>query len=367
MTSLDAWVRRRAYRHILASSRSGSYPSAKAGYVAQTNQLTTNKKTMTATTETLTESPNGTVTLSPEASLNRLPVTAYQRTQSARDWVCAHTLHQLIQEHYHAPAPSVRQFLQDFQPGHILSDRILAEYGNRLAAVLRTALRGDYWHSGSRWQQAYANFWRNTHTIVLSGGISTGSFGHALAERLEVDLGNITVLASPWGGQTGLVGLAQHVSSAEDLLVMDFGATGIKSAIASRHGNRLDPFSDIQVKDWLDKEGLFRQPALLELLSQFRQQIGQPLPVAISIAAYLDQGHPFDYHSGIYHRLRDDCTHLATALNDTWLPQCGLGPLALLEHDSTAAALAFRFSEPAIMITLGTGLGVGICPIAKPS
>lgn len=322
---------------------------------------------MTATTETLTESPNGTLTLSPEASLNRLPVTAYQTTQTARDWVCAHTLHQLIREHYSAPAPSVRQFLQDFQPGHTLSDRILAEYGNRLAAVLRTALRADHWHRGSPWQQAYAEFWRNTRTLVLSGGISTGDFGNCLAERLEIDLGYLTVLASPWGGQTGLVGLAQHVSSAEDLLVMDFGATGIKSAIASRHGNRLDPFSDIQVKDWLDSEGLFRQPALLELLSQLRQQIGQPLPVAISIATYLNQGHPFDYRSGIYHRLRDDCPHLATTLNENWLPQCGLGPLALLEHDSTAAALAFRFSEPAIMVTLGTGLGVGICPIAKPA
>lgn len=322
---------------------------------------------MTATTETLTESPNGTLTLSPEASLNRLPVTAYQTTQTARDWVCAHTLHQLIREHYSAPAPSVRQFLQDFQPGHTLSDRILAEYGNRLAAVLRTALRADHWHRGSPWQQAYAEFWRNTRTLVLSGGISTGDFGNCLAERLEIDLGYLTVLASPWGGQTGLVGLAQHVSSAEDLLVMDFGATGIKSAIASRHGNRLDPFSDIQVKDWLDSEGLFRQPALLELLSQLRQQIGQPLPVAISIATYLNQGHPFDYRSGIYHRLRDDCPHLATTLNENWLPQCGLGHLALLEHDSTAAALAFRFSEPAIMVTLGTGLGVGICPIAKPA
>ncbi|MHA7879586.1 MAG: hypothetical protein ACX931_07335 [Saccharospirillum sp.] len=322
---------------------------------------------MTDTTDRLIEHPNGTLTLSPEASLNRLPVTAYQMTQAARDWVGARALHELIVTHSPAPAPSVRQFLDDFQPGSIECERILAEYGNRLAAVLRTALRAEFWAKGSAWQQAYARYWQHARTLVLSGGISTGAFGHALAERLELDLGSVTVIASPWGGQTGLVGLAQHVSRAQDLLVLDFGATGIKRAVASRHGNRLDPMPDVAVKDWLDSDGLFRKPALLELLGQLRATLGQPLPVAISIAAYLDQGHPFDYRSGIYHRLRDDSPHLATSLDETWLPQCGLGPLALLEHDSTAAALAFRFAEPAIMVTLGTGLGVGLCPIAKPT
>jgi hypothetical protein len=81
------------------------------------------------------------------------------------------------------------------------------------------------------------------------------------------------------------------------------------------------------------------------------------------LACYLKNGHPFKYSSGIYYHLEGDCENLAKALHDEWLPESGFFGLSLLEHDSTAAALAFEFKYPAMMVTLGTGLGSGPCPL----
>ena len=112
---------------------------------------------------------------------------------------------------------------------------------------------------------------------------------------------------------------------------------------------------ELNVDHWLNDEGLFRAAALQAVLHDSRTLVGAPLPTAISLACYLNRGHPFDYHSGVYHRLVDDCDHLATELDRRWLPAAGLGRLAALEHDSSAAALAFPSPVPTITVTLGTG------------
>ncbi len=306
------------------------------------------------------------LTLSPEASLNRLPVSvANSPFRPARHWVSAQALHSLILEQNPADDRSVRRFLQNFDANRPDDARILAKYSERLASVLKTALMAENWQQGSPFQQGYAQLWQSCETLVLGGGLTSGGFGQALANQLERRLRSVSLVVSPWGGQTGLVGLAQHLNRPDDLLVMDFGATGIKRGIASRHGNRVKSLPELTVDHWLDQDGLFRADAFKQVLRDSRALVDRPLPVAISLACYLDRGHPFDYHSGVYHRLHDDCDHLATELAERWLPEAGLGSLALLEHDSTAAALAFRFPHTAIMVTLGTGLGVGLCPLGE--
>lgn len=304
------------------------------------------------------------LTLTPEASLNRLPVAvAGGAVRPARHWVSAQALHNLMLEENAEDERSVRRFLQSFNPTRADDARILAKYGERLASVLTTALAAEHWRQGSPFQQGYAQLWRSCETIVLGGGLTSGEFGQALAKQLECRLKTISLLVSPWGGQTGMVGLAQHLRRTEDLVVMDFGATGIKRGIASHHGNKVQSLPELTVDHWLDRDGLFRAEAFRQVLRDTRALVGRPLPVAISLACYLNEGHPFDYRSGVYHRLYEDCDHLATELNERWLPDAGFDSLALLEHDSTAAALAFRFSHTAIMVTLGTGLGVGLCPV----
>lgn len=303
-------------------------------------------------------------TLTPEASLNRLPVSlAGSEVRPARHWVSNQALHALIQAQNPDNDRSVRRFLQSFNARNPDDARVLAQYSERLAGVLETALAADYWQQGSPFQRGYARLWQSCDTLVLGGGLTSGEFGQALAQQLERRLKTVSILVSPWGGQTGLVGLAQHLRFADELVVMDFGATGIKRGIARHHGNKVESLPELTVDHWLDGDGLFRANALQQVLRDTRALVGRPLPVAISLACYLNEGHPFDYRSGVYHRLYEDCEHLATALNDLWLPDAGLGPLALLEHDSSAAALAFRFPHTAIMVTLGTGLGVGLCPL----
>lgn len=302
--------------------------------------------------------------LTPEASLNRMPVvmTEQDKPRPARYWVSTPALLSLIHEHTPGDERSVRQFLTTFSGEAEADQAILRTFAKRLIRVIQTARTGQAWADGSDFQRQYAQHWQSCETLVLAGGLTSGEFGQHLAHLLEAALAPLNVLVSPWAGQTGLVGLAQHYGSAEPLVVMDFGATGIKRGLAYHHGNRIVPLPELTVDHWLDDQGLFRADAFRAVLKDTREHLDGRLPLAISLACYLDRGHPHDYHSGVYHRLIDDCDHLATTLHQQWLPSAGFSGLALLEHDSTAAALAFRFSKPAMMVTLGTGLGVGVCP-----
>jgi len=146
------------------------------------------------------------------------------------------------------------------------------------------------------------------------------------------------------------------------LLVMDFGATGIKRGLVDAQA-KLHSLPELTVDHWLNDDGLFRAEAFSAVLRDSRTLVDAALPTAISLACYMKDGQPYDYHSGVYHRLVEDSPHLALSLHQHWLPEAGLGRLVCLMHDSSAAALAFPSPVPAIMVTLGTGLGVGLCPL----
>lgn len=302
------------------------------------------------------------LTLTPEASLNRLPVSLPgEPERPARHWVSTQALHGLMLAEDPGDERSVRQFLRTFNLNRPSAARILARYAERLRGILQTALRAEYWAQGTAFQRQYAQRWRQCQRLVLGGGLSSGGFGRALTDALSGRLDGRDLALSPYGGQTGLVGLATHWPHSTPLLVMDFGATGIKRGLA-RAGQPLQILPELLVDHWLNNEGLFRADAFIAVLKDSHTLVGERLPTAISLACYLRDGHPFDYHSGVYHRLIDDCDHLATALNRDWLPAAELGPLVQLQHDSSAAAQAFASTVPAIMVTLGTGLGVGLCP-----
>lgn len=307
--------------------------------------------------------PTPDLTLTPEASLNRLPVSlGGEPERPARHWVSTQALQNLMLAEQPGDERSVRQFLRTFDPEGDSDARILEAYAERLNAVLKTALRADHWAAGSDFQQDYAAQWRQCQRLVLAGGLTSGAFGRALTATLNSRLDGRELVLSPWGGQTGLVGLATQWQQSTPLLVMDFGATGIKRGLA-RRGQPLQALPELNVDHWLNDQGLFRATALQAVLQDSRTLVGAALPTAISLACYLNDGHPFDYHSGVYHRLVDDCDHLATELDRHWLPAAGLGRLMALQHDSSAAALAFPSTVPTIMVTLGTGLGVGLCPL----
>ncbi|MFG1495537.1 hypothetical protein ABMA57_02810 [Saccharospirillum sp. HFRX-1] len=303
------------------------------------------------------------LTLTPEASLNRLPVAlANEPIRPARHWVSTQALHGLMLAEDPGDERSVRQFLRTFDSDQASDARILARYAERLTTVLKTALRADYWLAGSDFQQGYARYWQRCQRLVLGGGLSSGAFGRALTEALNGQLDGRELALSPYGGQTGLVGLTTVWHEPSPLLVMDFGATGIKRGLVDAQGN-LHSLPELNVDHWLNDDGLFRAEAFSAVLRDSRTLVGAALPTAISLACYMKDGQPYDYHSGVYHRLVEDSPHLASSLHQHWLPEAGLGRLVTLLHDSSAAALAFPASVPAIMVTLGTGLGVGLCPL----
>ncbi|PTY37795.1 hypothetical protein BGP77_15060 [Saccharospirillum sp. MSK14-1] len=310
---------------------------------------------------------NAMLTLTPEASLNRLPVTLPgEPTRPARHWVSTQALHGLMLDEDPGDERSVRQFLRTFDARNPQDECILTRYANRLMTVLKTALRADYWAQGSPFQQGYAHCWRQCQRLVLGGGLSSDAFGRALMAALTGGLDGRELALSPYGGQTGLVGLATLWSQPSPLLVMDFGATGIKRGLVDERG-KLQSLPELNVDHWLNDDGLFRADAFQAVLHDSRMAVGTALPTAISLACYMKDGQPYDYRSGVYHRLIDDSPHLAHSLDQQWLPKAGLGRLVSLMHDSSAAALAFPSPVPAIMVTLGTGLGVGLCPLDDPT
>jgi hypothetical protein len=318
---------------------------------------------------------NKTFTMTPEGSLNHLPVDCSglsaddpllgAHVKTGAQLASSLAFQQLITELITDRMMTIRHFLDRFEISNPIHYKVLVCFSMRLSCVLKTAIEGLHWPDNPQTSlMPLILHWKNTNTIVLSGGLTTGSFGQNLASMLEQTIADSSVIHSPWAGKTALVGMAQTVKSYDDLLVIDFGATGVKRAIASHYGNRLNELKEMPTASYTDINGKIGKHGLIEILTQTRRELSSAMPVAISIACYLDGGHPFKYASGIYYQLEADCDNLAEALNNEWLPECGFQGLTLLEHDSTAAGLAFDFKHPAMMITLGTGLGSGPCPQA---
>lgn len=312
--------------------------------------------------------------MNPQGSLNKMPVNGMllhardplvnQRQLTGVDLVSRRALIGLLHYVQHPSEAHLRQFISEFDGERKTDQAVLNLFSHRFAAVIKTARSGLPWLDGDEYAQRLKQHWQSIKTLTLSGGLTTGQFGLQLAEKTETLLDDIDVISSPWGGYTALFGLAQTIASEVDILVMDFGATGVKRAIAHKFGNQLTLLPELAVRDF-KVEGLVRRAGFIDILAQTRQEIGYSLDVAISLACYLQDGHPFDYRSGIYHRLSEEGTHLTTDMNDSWLAEAGLGKLLYLEHDSTAAALAFQYRDPAMMVTLGTGLGSAPCPELK--
>jgi len=311
------------------------------------------------------------LSMTPEGSLNHLAIDAsllpkedplrHEDNLLASQMVSRQAFVHLLQSLNHPLQDNLRGFLTQFTADNSADYAVFSLFAHRFAAVINTARAGQHWRQGSPFQQALAAHWHDIQTLVISGGLTSHQFGIQLATTLEELVTGLAVITSPWGGLTALYGLAQTYASHDDLLVLDFGATGIKRGIAHKYGNHIEMLPDLKVKTF-KHDGLIRAPQLQAILQQTREILPHSMPVAISLACYMNNGHPHDYHSGIYHRLGEDCEHLQTQLHHHWLPDAGYFGLALLEHDSTAAALAFQFRQPAMMVTLGTGLGSAPCP-----
>ena len=307
----------------------------------------------------------------PEGSLNHMPVDPLQlpgddplrhsAALAGKDLVSRKALMAILGQQDHPQQDDLRAFLTHFNIAEPADRRVLDCYAERFILIIRTARSCEQWAHGNHFQKKLLDFWQASETVVIAGGITSAQFGIHLASRVEEAFTNLDILASPWAGQTALFGLAQAVAQREQLLVLDFGGTGVKCGIAHNYGNRIDHLFEMEVAPYLH-QGLVYADHFRELLVQIRERVGCALPVAISLACYMDSGVVFDYKSGIYHRLGACSDNLAITLNDEWLPAVDLGELKALEHDSTAAALAFQFRTPAMMVTLGTGLGSAPCP-----
>jgi hypothetical protein len=311
----------------------------------------------------------------PNGSLNHLPVNTSALPNddplrniqhlTGKDLVSRKALITILKSTDHPLQQDLRAFLSSFDPERPADHTVLKRYAIRFTQVIKTARNYTAWASGNQFEQRLYQHWQASKTIVIAGGITSGLFGIHLASIVEESFNHMDVLASPWAGQTALFGLAQAVGQREDLLVMDFGGTGVKCGIAYHFGNKIEPLFELEVEPY-KQQGLIYPDGFNKLLMAARKQVRRSLPVAISLACYMDDGIVFKYKSGIYYPLGQTIENLAKTLNDQWLPAAGFQELKTLQHDSTAAAMAFQFTTPAMMVTLGTGLGSAPCPCALP-
>lgn len=310
--------------------------------------------------------------MDPDGSLNKLPVSGAllhkndplykSESLTGFDLVSSAAFVRLLNQLNHPHKNDLRAFITHFTMLSMNDHHALTLFAHRFSAVLNTAKNPEIWGHQTAFLTHLGKFWQQAKTVVISGGLSSNEFGIQLADMCETLNSDLTVISSHWGGSTALYGMAQTVSQMEELLVLDFGATGIKRGVAYKYGNQIDFLPHLSTANFKIDNRINAEP-FCEILQKTRQIVGAPMPVAISIACYLQDGHPFRYNSGIYYNIAANVQHLATAMNEVWLPKVGLGALKLLVHDSTAAALAFRFKYPAMMVTLGTGLGSAPCPI----
>lgn len=317
--------------------------------------------------------PTTLFSMRPEGSLNRLRIDSFtlptldpfhgQPNITALTLASRQALIGLLTHQGHPVKNDLREFLTHYDNRRPQDQSILDQYAARLATIIQTARHYRPWQQGNAYQKTLAHHWLSIDTLVIAGGLSSFQFGIHLASKIEEHINDLAVISSPWAGQTALYGMAQKVAVRAPIVVIDFGATSVKYGIATRFGNRVDHISEIPVAPF-KREGIIQPDQFQEILALIQQKLSARLPVAISLACYMHNGQPFQYTSGIYYKLQPHGQHLATTLNDQWLPTAGFGKLVLLEHDSTAAALAFKFATPAIMVTLGTGLGSAPCPLA---
>lgn len=310
--------------------------------------------------------------MGPDGSLNRLSVSGdllhvndplhNAPALTGFDLVSSAAFLSLLKYLGHQRQNDLRAFIANFSMLNMSDHQALTLFAYRFTAVLKTAKNPESWGCQTEFLAHLGRFWQQTDTVVISGGLSSNEFGIQLAEMCESLNSRLTVISSHWGGSTALYGMAQTISQRDELLVLDFGATSIKRGVAYKYGNQIDFLPNLTTSDFKVNKRIDAEP-FREILKQTRRIVGSAMPVAISIACYLNNGHPFQYHSGVYYNIAEKVPHLATAINDIWLPHAKLGELKLLVHDSTAAALAFRVKQPAMMVTLGTGLGSAPCPM----
>lgn len=241
--------------------------------------------------------------------------------------------------------------------------------GRRLAALVATLVApATAAEQGTTLTRAAAlAHWRTIRAIWLGGGVAAG-YGPPLAKRARAALAGTTpdapaieLAANP--AVLALVGLARTPGVVDGDIVLDFGHTAVKRAVAvigarGLSGLRRLPNLEVPPIDVADS-GAFVTDVLASTLADHPDREARRTGgLHVSLASYVVGGEPVANWS-LYAGLgAGAATMLGARLRRT-----GIAPARLtIHHDGTAAARAVAGAVPTAVIMMGTSLGVGFAP-----
>ncbi len=265
---------------------------------------------------------------------------------------------------------------------HQMGERIARKFGNRLGLLLLTLKTGLPENRAARedWDDSCWECWRSLETVILMGGLASSMLGRRFKEQVQkvfdhagVKPYNIMLFEN--SAYLGVMGLGQRMMEDDTAsLVLDMGQTYFKRAVLKKSGgmissiNTLDSLPSRYMQIPFEDEGEKYACAydlhnyIVNIVSTTYKEasISTPLNerIYISIANYT--------HSGILNPVRGGYAKLAM-LGDNYaalLAEQLSGELrksieVRLVHDATATALYFSDIPDSVVITLGTGFGVG--------
>jgi len=322
--------------------------------------------------------------LTPDASINRAIITddpagnlsPHVRGRQAYDLVSTHALDQLLDAHRDAlgllPEDIThahrQQFWERLRTQSAPALQIATRLGENLGSLLLTLRRGDATSRAARpeWDESYWAYWAQISHIVLGGGLALPPLGPHIAttatQLLKEHGYAFTIQIARLPLFLPLLGAARHAHA--DTCVFDFGGTQVKRALACYEAGTLIQLADLGSlphADALPRNPEMRVRALFEemvaLITQTLAEHNTPgAVIPISIASYIDQGHPMRAIDTGYYVLHRLPAPLAVMLSER------LGKRVVLLHDGTAAAAAHAGLPNAAVIQIGTALGVGFPP-----
>jgi hypothetical protein len=293
---------------------------------------------------------------------------------------------QLTQTELAAPdyLPTVLSGRLESADGSVRStaEALADQRGACIAHHIATLHRGTPASRAARpeWDDSHWRFWASIRDVVLGGGTMSGALGQravstarALLKRWGIEV-TLTLPEEP--GLLPLLGAANSVPMpASSALVVDFGNTGAKAAIAFYEDgvvSTLQPPATAPVLAYRmpvqTMEGTQRlADFVVRLIAGHVRLAGdaglQLSPVVVcSMSSYLEHNQPIDVHNSSYSSLGLLAPNLGFYLSKRISEAAGEEVRVDLVHDCTCAARAYAGRRDTAVLMLGTSMGVGFPP-----
>ena len=275
-----------------------------------------------------------------------------QELELTTEEIAAGALSHALQARLRSPEPAVAT----------TAAHTVAEYGRRLGYLVALLKRGDAESREARpeWDESYWAHWASIERVYIGGGLAWPGVCDAASAVVQILSPGIKVSLPPAPAYLPLIGAARSLhTQGGKALVLDFGQTVTKRAVAAYENGRLTSITALQPVPASTLNGL-------DYIRWIARTAASSLPTdatatGLCVSSYLDeQGHPARYAmGGRFAAIHDQIQNLPEWLTVEVSQAAGRDVKVVLFHDSTAAGIGLSPAPSAAAMMLGTALGVG--------